>query len=186
VGMDLVDQLDLFNSAGMGGNPLPDSATLPRLADYLDDGHALEDRARAYLHTHCSHCHRPGGGTPADIDLRYTTALGATNTCNEVPGSGDMGITNPLLIAPGEPARSVLLNRMDRRDSSGMPPLGTNEVDDVAVELIDAWITSLDDCGPDVIGDQTVAEGGTLILNLSAPDGYSGDPLSFNVTPAIP
>jgi len=186
VGTDIVDQLDLLNTAGMFTNPLPDSATLPKLADYLDGSDALEDRARAYLHTNCSHCHRPGGGAPTDIDLRHTTSLPATNTCNVAPSSSDMGITNPLLIAPGEPARSVLLNRMDRRDSGGMPPLGTSEVDDAAVDLIDAWITSMDGCGPVVIGDQTVVEGDTLTVNLSAPDSYSGDPLSFNVTPAIP
>ena len=57
-----------------------------------------------------------------------------------------MGINNPLLIAPGEPARSALLNRMDRRDVNGMPPLGSNVVDDAGVALIDAWIRSLGGC----------------------------------------
>jgi hypothetical protein len=36
----------------------------------------LDARARSYLHTNCSGCHRPGGGTPFPMDLRATTAPG--------------------------------------------------------------------------------------------------------------
>ncbi|MDP6436718.1 MAG: PQQ-dependent sugar dehydrogenase, partial [Gammaproteobacteria bacterium] len=136
-----LDDIDVFDPALVGA-----PAVQPQLTNPNDTGASLNDRARAYLHTNCSHCHRTGAGIPSDLDLRYTTALGATNACNVAPSSGDMGINNPLLIAPGEPDRSVLLNRMDRRDSNGMPPLGSNEVDDVGVDLIDAWITSLGGC----------------------------------------
>ena len=51
----------------------------------------LAERARAYLHTNCSQCHRPGGSTAA-MDLRYTTALVATNACDAPPQSGDLGL----------------------------------------------------------------------------------------------
>ena len=136
-----LDDIDVFDPALVGA-----PATQPQLTNPNDVGASLNDRARAYLHTNCSHCHRTGAGIPSDMDLRYTTALGATNTCNVAPSSGDMGINNPLLIAPGEPARSALLNRMDRRDVNGMPPLGSNVVDDAGVALIDAWIRSLGGC----------------------------------------
>jgi uncharacterized repeat protein (TIGR03806 family) len=38
---------------------------------------ALDQRARAYLHSNCAYCHRSGGPTPASMDLRYTTAISA-------------------------------------------------------------------------------------------------------------
>ncbi len=53
----------------------------------------LGERARAYLHTNCSQCHRPTGPTTTDMDLRYATALADTNACDVVPGLGDLGIS---------------------------------------------------------------------------------------------
>ena len=74
----------------------------------------LASRARAYLHTNCSQCHRPGGPTPSTMDLRYTTALTATNTCNVAPQSGDLGLgANARLIAPGSAANSIVVNRIE-------------------------------------------------------------------------
>jgi hypothetical protein len=74
----------------------------------------LAQRARAYLHANCGYCHRPGGTTPTNLDLRYTTALNTTNACDIAPTLSDLGITNPRLIAPGSAARSVVVARMDR------------------------------------------------------------------------
>ncbi len=75
----------------------------------------LGERARAYLHTNCSQCHRPGGPTPSNMDLRYSTPLANTNACDAVPGHGDLGIADARLIAPGAPERSVLPARMNAR-----------------------------------------------------------------------
>jgi mono/diheme cytochrome c family protein len=47
------------------------------------------------------------------------------------------------LIAPGDPGRSVLLARMDRRGPGQMPQVGTTIVDREAVTLIRQWIESL-------------------------------------------
>ena len=44
------------------------------------------------------------------------------------------------------PGRSVLLNRMNRRDSNGMPPLGSNAVDAAGTDLIAEWINSIGAC----------------------------------------
>ena len=45
----------------------------PALADPNDENASLDDRARAYLHTNCSGCHRPGGPPGRNLDLRYQT-----------------------------------------------------------------------------------------------------------------
>lgn len=81
------------------------------------------------------------------MDLRYTTSFVATNTCNASPQSGDLGLgANARLIAPGSSANSILLNRITRRDSAAMPPLGSNTVDTAGVSLITQWIDGLASC----------------------------------------
>jgi mono/diheme cytochrome c family protein len=107
----------------------------------------LGERARAYLHTNCSQCHRPNGPTTSNMDLRYTTALADTNACGVVPGLGDLGIANARLIAPGAPERSVIPARMNSRGvPEAMPPVGSSRVDDAGVTLIRNWIDSLANC----------------------------------------
>jgi mono/diheme cytochrome c family protein len=117
------------------------------MPDPADTSAPLADRARAYLHTNCSQCHRPGGPTPSTMDLRYTTSLAATNACNATPQSGDLGIgANARLIAPGSAANSLIVNRMNRRDQNAMPPLASNLVDTAGVALLTQWIDSLTGC----------------------------------------
>ena len=103
-------------------------------------------RARAYLHANCSVCHRPGGPTPASIDVRHDTALADTGACDVTPSSGDLGITDARIIAPGAPERSVLIARMNRRDSAAMPPVGSLRVDEAGVALLTDWISGLASC----------------------------------------
>ncbi len=106
-----LDEIGLFSATL--GNP----ATLPTLDDPNDTTGSLTDRARAYLHTNCSQCHRPNGPTPSSLDLRYQTGLDNTGACDAVPQSGDLGLgAAARIVAPGDPDNSVLLARMDRRD----------------------------------------------------------------------
>jgi hypothetical protein len=39
-----------------------------------------------------------------------------------------------------------VVNRANRRDSNGMPPLGSNRVDTDGVALLTQWINSLTGC----------------------------------------
>jgi uncharacterized repeat protein (TIGR03806 family) len=106
----------------------------------------LAQRARAYLHANCGYCHRPGGTTPTNLDLRYTTALSTTNACDVAPTLSNLGITNSRLIAPGSAARSVVLARMDRTGADAMPPLTRHMIDDEGVQLVTSWINGLTGC----------------------------------------
>lgn len=108
----------------------------------------LSERARAYLHTNCSQCHRPDGATTSSMDLRYTATLANTNACNVAPELGDLGITNARLIAPGAANSSVIPARMNLRDNANaMPPTGLGaRVDANGVQLIRDWINSLAGC----------------------------------------
>jgi uncharacterized repeat protein (TIGR03806 family) len=140
------NQLRTLDSIVMFESPLGDPALRPALADPADATASLGARARAYLHTNCAHCHRPNGPTGASMDLRFGTALSATAACDALPQSGDLGLTNARVIAPGAPERSVLLARMNRRDAQAMPPLASNLVDTAGVALVRDWIASLSGC----------------------------------------
>ncbi len=50
------------------------------------------------------------------------------------------------LVEPGHPELSVLLALMLRRDSFGMPPLATSQVDAEAVQLVEQLISNLNCC----------------------------------------
>jgi uncharacterized repeat protein (TIGR03806 family) len=125
-----------------------DPATLPAIPDPAGPTGTLTERARAYLHTNCSHCHRPGGPTPVNLDLRYTTALSLTNACNATAQAGDLGIgASARIIATGSAANSVLLVRVNRRnDSNQMPPIGSTQVDAAGIALLTQWINGLAGC----------------------------------------
>jgi uncharacterized repeat protein (TIGR03806 family) len=140
------NQLTTLDAVSMFASPIGDPAVLPALADPTDASADLDARARAYLHVNCSQCHRPGGPTPVSLDLRYQTLLADTNACGVAPTAGDLGIAMAEIIAPGDAARSVLVARMDRRDSLGMPPLASSLVDADGVALIGDWIDALSGC----------------------------------------
>ncbi|MGI9292225.1 MAG: PQQ-dependent sugar dehydrogenase [Gammaproteobacteria bacterium] len=137
-----LDAIMVFD-APLSGSP----QSLPRLPDpFVVSTGTLEDRARAYLHTNCSFCHRPGGGTTSNMDLRYTTDFVATATCDILPQGSNLGLVNPRIIDPGNAANSVLSLRINRRDSNGMPPVSSNEIDTNGVNLVNEWIASLSGC----------------------------------------
>ena len=61
---------------------LPDSpSNRVQFAEPTNPAASLDERARAYLHSNCSGCHQPGGPTPSNMDLRYTTPFASTGTC---------------------------------------------------------------------------------------------------------
>ena len=143
----LANQLETLEHVMMLADPLPaPAASLDMLADPDDTGLPLEDRVRAYLHTNCAQCHRPGGPTPSTMDLRYSRTLAQTNACDQPPAGVDLGIPNARLIAPGDAARSMIVARLQRRDIHGMPPLGSNVVDSTNVVRISNWINGLTGC----------------------------------------
>jgi len=139
--LETADAVDLLTDP-LAGPP----GTLSRFPDPTDTGETLEARARSYLHSNCAGCHRPGGPTPSNMDLRFDTAFSGTNTCNVAPTSGQLGISGALIISPGNAGQSILVERANRRDSHGMPPLGSSLIDSTGVQLLTDWIDGLGGC----------------------------------------
>jgi uncharacterized repeat protein (TIGR03806 family) len=141
-----VHQLVTLNAINTLAPPIANPTDVVPYPNPTGTSGTLGERARAYLHTNCAQCHRPGGPTTSNMDLRYATALADTNACGVVPGLGDLGIANARLIAPGAATRSVLIGRMSRRDANGMPPVGSAQVDTAGAALLTNWVNSLTNC----------------------------------------
>ncbi len=140
------NQLDTLDHIGLFATPLPPPAMRP--AAYPDPYAPGPDepRARAYLHTNCSQCHRPGGIGRGAMDLRFATPFATTGTCNAAPMVGSLGIADARLVAPGAPARSVVHARVTASDVSRMPPVSSGVVDTAGAALLNRWIASLTRC----------------------------------------
>lgn len=120
----------------------------PQLAAPFGDA-AVAERARAYLHANCSHCHRPGGPGRGDFDLRASVPFDQLGVCDVEP-SARLWITDvweeQRLLAPAVPEHSTIYLRVGTVSSFRMPPLGTGVVDDAALELLAAWIRGISGC----------------------------------------
>jgi hypothetical protein len=136
----------------------------PPRREWADDppriraGDPVARAALGYLSANCGHCHNDRGplarlglalrhddsGAPDAPERAVATAVGARGRYL-VPGAGRDG---SWLVAPGDPAHSALLYRMEsRHPSSQMPPLGTVLVDADAARLVRAWIATLSSGG---------------------------------------
>lgn len=141
-----VNQMDYLRLLGIFADAPPAGVSKLKLVSSADTMQDLGLRARAYLHSNCSNCHRPGGPTQSTMDLRFSTALTEMNICDSPPLLGTPDIAGARLLAPGDPARSVMLARMQAAGANRMPPLSTNVIDTDGVLLIEQWIRSLAEC----------------------------------------
>lgn len=131
--------ISLFGKPGLPAEP----QALPSMPDAADTRASLRDRARAYLAANCSHCHQPGGGGGALMDLRWHIADADTGIL-DTPPANTLGIPNARLVAPGDPMRSVLYRRMHTTDGAiRMPPLATSRIDEEGTAVVRQWIESL-------------------------------------------
>jgi uncharacterized repeat protein (TIGR03806 family) len=136
-------QLEALADIGMFDGPLPDATPM---ADYRDPSASDEQRARAYLHANCGHCHRPGGWTPPDLDmdLRWSTTTADTRLCG-VPPQYSSTFEAEHRVAPGDPSDSLVWLRLSARGPWQMPPFATS-IPDPAAHVVRTWIEGLDDC----------------------------------------
>ncbi|MEM6296225.1 MAG: hypothetical protein AAGA54_33440 [Myxococcota bacterium] len=144
-GDEAVNQIDWLAEHGYFSADVPAAETLPALA--RPDGDAsLNDRARAYLHGNCSHCHRRGGlagGTGLRLSA-YIETPSEYGVCNALGPLSPSGRGRSFDIWPGRPDKSFLPFRMASTDPAvKMPELPNLTPDDFGVALIEQWITEL-------------------------------------------
>jgi uncharacterized repeat protein (TIGR03806 family) len=114
-----------------------------KLTDAYDSSQDLEARGRSYLHVNCSVCHVEAGGGNAKIELGVTTKLERMNLIEARPQHDTFGIDNAMIVAPGDPDRSILYQRVSRRGRGQMPPLVSTVVDQAGATLLRDWIRDM-------------------------------------------
>jgi mono/diheme cytochrome c family protein len=140
----VANQVATLDAIGMFDGPL--GGPPPQMPAPGHVGASLHERASAYLHANCAHCHQPGGTASTPFDLRFSSDLISMGVCDTAPVGGDLGIVGAAVLVPGNPDASLLAVRMAATDHARMPPLGTFEVDQEGVELIRAWIEGIGTC----------------------------------------
>lgn len=142
----LENQLKVLEKLGVLKDKLPKPAEeLPQLVDYRNPNDELHLRARSYLHANCAHCHRRWGGGNAEFELQASVPLTETLAVDTRPGQGNFNLMDPRILAPGEPQRSLILQRMQLEGLGRMPHIASKVVDKEAVNMIHEWIGSLSD-----------------------------------------
>ncbi len=130
----------------IGKSPSPERvslAELKKMASPEDESADLTQRVRSYLHVNCSHCHQRGGGGTAAIEVLHDIDFDKTHLVSR-PTQGSFGIVDPWVVAPGDPARSILFYRMSKVGRGRMPHFGSRVIDDRGVSLVREWILQLD------------------------------------------
>ena len=139
----LVNQAAHFHSLGLLKGDKPKSDSTNKLANPYNEIEPLTLRARSYLHANCSSCHTDAGGGNSQIELTFRTDPKRMKLIYHRPLHKSFSLENAMLVAPGEPERSVLLHRLSNRGAGQMPPLVLNRVDTAGVELMTDWVRSL-------------------------------------------
>ncbi len=143
------NQVKALRDAGLLAPPSAVDAAFPTLPDLAQLPADVPTAARAWLHSNCSHCHRPQGAAPSDMDLRFGTPLSLTHACAAAAQNGAVnGATQ--LVAPGQPDASVLLQRLLALPGSGvfMPQVAVTVAQPGAASLVQAWIAAMTGCAP--------------------------------------
>lgn len=143
--LDMILRSDSQREPARDSPLLPHEAgSLPRMVDPRDTSASLRDRARAYLHANCSHCHvRSGGGNSTmQLGIEFTDA--GTETIGIAPLHATYGLPDVKLITPGAPERSLLIYRPTLRGPGQMPPIGTLRTDGEGVALLAKWVAGLE------------------------------------------
>ncbi|WP_395645484.1 SO2930 family diheme c-type cytochrome [Terricaulis sp.] len=161
-----VDEIIVASSGGLQGstiageNQLATWTTRGLLADapaardiqhfaaaYDPASGTLAERARAYLHVNCAHCHNPQGPAhTSGLDLRWNASEPVQWGVYKRPvAAGRASAGYDFAIEPGHPERSFLISRMESVDPGVMmPELGRTLVDQRAVALMRDWVAAMD------------------------------------------
>lgn len=146
--MDHSGQLERLADAGLFTEAPP--AERDALVDPEGDAGTLDERARAYLHANCGHCHRDQGsagqsGLWLTADVTEELQLGV---CKRPVAAGRAAGGRTFDIVPGAPDESVMVYRMES-DEAGikMPELPSQLVHPEGVALIREWIAAMEPAG---------------------------------------
>ena len=118
----------------------------PRMSAWNAPQAKVEDRAKAYLEINCAHCHNPGGNAGyTGLHFNFSDRARSGFGLCKIPFSAGRGTGgHPFDIFPGNPARSIVLFRMQSNEPGiMMPQFGRTMVHREGVDLMRQWIASM-------------------------------------------
>ena len=126
---------------------LPKKDARPKFAVWDEENSGnIEDRAKAYLHINCAHCHNDlGPAKNSGLNLTYYETNDRRRGIYKPPiaagkGSGDLKSS----IVPKEPEKSIMIYRYNSVDPGiMMPEIGRKSVHKEGVALLEDYIKSL-------------------------------------------
>ncbi len=141
-------ELGLLNRVDSGGKAKPplapeEAVKTRKLIDPQKSSLPLAERAKAYLHANCGHCHRNGGGGSVDLELHAEAKFDSPKLIDAKPLRGTFDLIDPRIVTAGKPSQSTLFYRMAKFGSGRMPHLGSELPDPQGLALIREWIASL-------------------------------------------
>lgn len=147
----VANELDHMASLGMFAEAVP--ADRDPIDDYTDTALTLDERARAYLHANCSHCHRDSGvarqsGLWLEIEETEPSRLGV---CKPPAAAGRGTGGRSVAVWPGSSELSIMTFRMASEEPGvKMPELPNALSHHAGVALITEWIDAMEpiDCTP--------------------------------------
>ena len=141
------NQLDYLDRLGMLQGK-PPTETIHEFGRFDDAASGtLDERARAWLHVNCAHCHSPlGTARTSGLDLRIGQNDPAKYGVWKSPiaaGHGTGG--REYDIVPGQPDKSIMLFRLESTDPSiMMPNVAKRLVPAEGVALVRDWIREME------------------------------------------
>lgn len=140
------DQLSRLVAAGRLAG-LSRGAEVERLAAFADPhSGTVAERARAWLHVNCGHCHNPAGSArTSGLDLTLAASEPARWGVWKTPVAAGPGAGGRLYdIVPGRPDESILVHRLESEDPAVMmPSVGRRMVFPEAIAVVRSWIEEL-------------------------------------------
>lgn len=174
------NQLETLGSLGF--IPVVDTNTVPTLVSIKDNNQPLETRVRSYFDSNCAYCHLPGN-TRAGFDMRFSTPLSEQALIHGAIIEDETG--SGKAIVPGDVAASNVHFRMSSLDpSTMMMPLAKGRVDTEALQLLEAWINSLNgNCDTEnagLLGSDNLTDGNFLDahsphININRTGAYTNN-----------
>jgi len=136
------NQLDLLAQGEYFANAVPAPNTLPRHLRPDETAYPAEARVRSYLAVNCAYCHMAGGTAPTQWDGRPHLTLAQTGLINGSAANNGGDPANKLVVS-GDVPHSIVYNRVAAANGfTRMPPLGSNELDQTSIALLQDWIAT--------------------------------------------
>jgi mono/diheme cytochrome c family protein len=137
-------QLKKFHGLGIVDDVFVEIAKAQPLTDPLDETQPIELRARSWIHSNCSHCHKVSGGSGLTSQMNTAVPTSSMELINFQPNKGYFGLEGAPQIDPGNPYNSILYYRIATRAAGHMPMFGARTLDKSGVQIIHDWIRSMD------------------------------------------